>query len=353
MAVSFCGLLALGLAQTARAEVVLVQSGQSAGQGWVFAHEGACWTATAGHVVLDDAGVLVFGRDGQQATGTEVRRHESLDLAYIRLAGTLATRCPHSSLGDRDSRPELRRLLQEGRVISLEKRVGGNLGEGGYGTDIIPVEVVAISEAESSFTIRPLRADEDAIVQSDSGSPIRMRGTGVLEAGRPLGLVIADLSSVEAGYVQVIRMDVVREGAEGLLSTAKAAKPGARSADFTISEFYGRSVSSDCGPANILSDKMPCGWRVKREGDYPAIVLALDRPAILSGVEMTFAENAGTGLVIVTDLSQNSVRNERPCRAAANSTRINCSLGDWQTDQVKLLFVGELIELISVRMLEK
>ena len=337
----------------ANAEAVLVQSGQTQGQGWVFSQEKTCWVATAGHVVSDNAGVLIAGREGQQAEGVEIRRHPDLDLAFVRIVGTLATHCPTSSLGDRDSRPELRKLLQEGRTISLEKRVGGASGDGAFGTDIVPVEVVAISESASTFTIRPLRVSEDAIVQSDSGSPIGMRGTGVLEAGLPLGLVIADQSSVESGYVDVIRMDVVRASAQSLLVPRSAATPNEEMVTFSISEFSGDTPSSECGPSNLIKPDRGCGWRAVKGETYPALIVDLGEAKTIDGVSLEFAANSAPSMVILTDVSDNAVGTDRPCRVSAASTIVSCSLGSWKLSRLKIVLVGSVTELNSLSIVEK
>lgn len=349
----YCFIVAVFLCgAVANAEVVLIQSGQSQGQGWVFTQDKSCWVATAGHVVSADAGVLIVGRDGQQAEGVDVRQHPDLDLAFVRIVGTLATRCPNSSLGDRDSRPALKKLLQEGKTISLEKRVGGASGDGAFGTDILPVEVVAISESASTFTIRPLRVNEDAIVQSDSGSPIRMRGTGVLEAGLPLGLVIADQSSVESGYVDVIRMDVVRASVQTLLAAPTTVTPKNHTISFNIAEFSGQTVTSECGPTNAIKHDAPCGWRVTKGETYPTLILDLDVATTIDGVKLGFVSNASPSMVVLTDVSENSVGTDRACRISDGALAVSCALGSWRVKRLKVVLVGGPVELRSISLIE-
>ena len=46
-----------------------MRSGSSTGQGWAFTHDGACWLATAGHVIHEGAGILITGANGVQGQG--------------------------------------------------------------------------------------------------------------------------------------------------------------------------------------------------------------------------------------------------------------------------------------------
>lgn len=342
---------ALLICASARAEPVSVRSGSSTGQGWAFTHDGACWLATAGHVIREGAGILVTGANGVQGQGMQSVRHESLDLAFAKIAGGLGRHCPRSGLGDRDTSAMLQRLLREGRTIVFERRLGSSEG-GGLGVGIVPVEVVGLSEDEATFTIRILKIEEDAIVQSDSGSPVRMRGEGVLEAGLPLGLVLADAGGVEAGYVTVLRMDAVRAAAEQIGKQAQ--KPDKQSAKggrkFDILAFSGETPATECAPGNLKIDNAPCGWRVRKTGTFPSLEVGFSKPRALSAVRVAFAPGSSArGLSIATRASTKSgFGPERYCSVPDGAISGVCTLGQRTAGRVRLVFDAEETEITSV-----
>lgn len=343
--------VALLMCASARAEPVSVRSGSSTGQGWAFTQNGACWLATAGHVIHKGAGILITGANGVQGQGGQIIQHESLDLAFAQINGSLGHNCPRSTLGDRDTSALLQRLLREGRTIVFERRLGSSEG-GGLGVGIVPVEVVGLSEDEATFTIRILKVEEDAIVQSDSGSPVRMRGDGVLEAGLPLGLVLADAGGVEVGYVTVLRMDAVRAAAGQLGQQPR--KPDMQSAKasqkFDILAFSGETPATECAPGNLKIDQVPCGWRVRKSGTFPTLEVGFSEPRALSVVRVVFAPGfSARGVSVATRASTKSgFGPERYCSVPEGAVSGVCTLGQRTAGRVRLVFDAEETEITSV-----
>ena len=333
------------------AEPVSVRSGTSTGQGWAFTYDGTCWLATAGHVIHDGAGILITGANGVQGQGGRGIRHESLDLAFAEITGSLGHNCPRSGLGDRDTSALLQRLLREGRTIVFERRLGSSEG-GGLGVGIVPVEVVGLSEDEATFTIRILKVEEDAIVQSDSGSPVRMRGDGVLEAGLPLGLVLADAGGVEAGYVTVLRMDAVRAAAGQIGPQARnpAMQSAKGSREFDILEFSGETPATECAPGNLMIDNAPCGWRVRKSGTFPTLEVGFSKPRAISAVRVVFAHGSSArGLSVATMTSKKGrFGPERYCSISNGVTSGVCTLGQRTAGRVIIVFDAEETEIMSV-----
>lgn len=351
---SYIWLLFLVLtSQSALAEPVLIRSGVSEGQGWVFKDKGKCWVATAGHVIGKNSTALIVGPNGKQGQSSTIEKHPTADLAIMSIVGSLESACPFSSKGDRDTSYVLKRLLSEGKSISFERRIGLDDG-GAFGLDIIPVEVIALSESDSLFTIRTLHS-EDYVIQSDSGSPVRMSGDGVGEAGLPLGLVIADESAVEDGFITVLRMDLIRDFFEEV-SSKKSIKRiskerNSRTYGFSITGFYGLNNDSACGPMNILDSNSECGWRVKRDGfgDRPGIVLRFPKTRKVTAVTIDFGVPSDLTLFSVKTKTENGGwSNDRPC-FVRNEGPVSCSLGSRTIDEMEIVFEGRAIEVKSIK----
>lgn len=344
--------------QISLAEPALVRAGVSEGQGWVFQDAGRCWVATPSHVLGDSSNAIIIGPDGKQGQSTLIYRHPTQDLAILNVQGSLAKSCPYSSKGDRDTSHVLKRLQSQGKTINFERRVGVDDG-GAFGLDIIPVEVIAISDADKIFTIRTLR-DDDAVIQSDSGSPVRMRGSGVGEAGLPLGLVIADEGAIEDGYISVLRMDVVRDFYDATITnittsnpfTLKKSQPiGSSDISFTIEGFTGETLDPSCGPLNLVKKSSDCGWRVSRKGygDRPSLTLGLAGVQSLSAVEFAFGDITNLTLFsLQTRVGDTKWSIARPCRIG-DSQNVSCSLGERKADQIKIVFEGRKFEVNMVK----
>ncbi len=349
-----CFLLCLFTFQKSIAEPALIRAGVSEGQGWVFEDDGKCWVATASHVIGDSKNAIIIGPDGKQGQSTAIYKHPTQDLAIINVQGTLANSCPYSSKGDRDTSHVLKRVQAQSKTINFERRVGIDDG-GAFGLDIIPVEVIAISDSDRVFTIRTLRSD-DSVIQSDSGSPVRMRGSGVGEAGLPLGLVIADDSAIEDGYISVLRMDVVRDYYETLKTTSsysnKVKFTNPASIKFTIEGFTGETQDSECGPLNLIKNNTKCGWKVTRTGyaERPSLTLGLSDSQSLSAIEFVFGDITNITLFSVqTRISNAKWSVARPCNVL-NQTKVQCSLGARKADQLKIVFEGRQFEINSVKL---
>jgi len=345
-------LLCLFVFQKSFAEPALIRAGVNEGQGWVFQDDGKCWVATAGHVIGDSKNAIIIGPDGKQGQSNTIHKHPTYDLAILSLQGTLANNCPSSSKGDRDTSHVLKRVQAQGKTINFERRIGIDDG-GAFGLDIIPVEVIAISDSDEIFTIRTLRSD-DSVIQSDSGSPVRMRGSGIGEAGLPLGLVIADDGAIEDGYISVLRMDVVRDYYETLkakkLYSAEKRIINSGSIKFTIEGFSGDTLDSACGPLNLVGSKNNCGWKVTRKGygERPSLTLGLSGIQHLSGIEFSFADITSLSLFSVqTRIGESAWSVARPC-SLRGQMNVSCSLGARKADKIKIVFEGRQFEILSL-----
>lgn len=329
-----------GQIQPTRAETVYVQSGLNEGQGWVYGHLGSCWLATVKHVVQPEAGVVVSGSQDRRGAGNAIHIHADLDLAIVELVGALGGQCPASSRGDRNAAPFIQRLIQEGRTVGYERRAAGQA----TGLDNVPVEIIALSDAAPLFTIRTLRPQQDAVVQSDSGSPVRARGGGIGEAGLPLGLVVADTGAIETGFISVLRMDAVRAFHDQIAARSGDQLP--HSKPFEIASFFGDTPNSNCSPSNLLSTGSPCGWQVRRSIGEPRAQISLNllETREVTGIQATFAEGAeAEGVAIRTRL------NERPWGAPrycpTGGITVNCNIVGTMADEVEITFEGMTIEI--------
>jgi len=345
-------LLCLFIFQKSFAEPVLIRAGVSEGQGWVFQDNGKCWVATAGHVIGDSKNAIIVGPDGKQGQSNAIHKHPTHDLAILSLRGTLANNCPYSPKGDRDTSHVLKRVQAQGKTINFERRIGIDDG-GAFGLDIIPVEVIAISDSDKIFTIRTFRSD-DSVIQSDSGSPVRMRGSGIGEAGLPLGLVIADDGAIEDGYISVLRMDVVRDYYETLnakkLHSAQKRNINSGGIKFTIEGFTGETLDSSCGPLNLVEIAKVCGWKVSRKGygERPSLTVGLSGIQSLSGIEFNFSDITNLSLFSVqTRISGDAWSVARPC-SLRGQMNVPCSLGARKADQIKIVFEGRQFEILSL-----
>lgn len=335
--------------EPAISEPVFVRSGVSEGQGWAFQDAAGCWLATPKHVLKEGSGILMSGPDGLQGLGGHVSYHPDpeIDLAIVEIIGDLAKQCPPSSLGDRDTRPVLKRVLAEGRTISLERRIGDIEG-GDYGTEIRAVEVLAITDTDPVFSIRALN-ENDAIFQGDSGSTVRLRGQGVGQAGLPLGLLI----NAYEGYGTAIRMDVIRNFHEGNSSASALSQSSGANVSASVDRFTGRMDSSECNPVNVLLPAAPCGWRVSRESAYdrPELVLKLSRLTAIKNVVVKY-DNVpdGTYTSFATSKDGQNWTGDRPCTSAANI--VSCSMGEREATFLRIKLEANPAEVLSVQILE-
>lgn len=344
-------IVAASVAASASSETVLVRSGQSEGQGWAFRTGETCWVASPKHVISADS-LMVSGKDGLEAQGHSIRRHPDLDLALAKLTGAFAEACPvHAApLGDRDTAPVLQRLINEGRVISLERRTG-TAGDGnGFGLEILSVQVDALRGAEPLFSARLARPD-DEIYRSDSGSPIRLRGTGIGEAGLPLGLLQATETFNGVQYLTVLRMDAVRDFFEADAPQTAQIAPQNEAAALTVEAFTGKTPDTSCGPLNAVDANAPCGWRAEREagGERIGLILNMDNAQSISLVEMRFGEASTLdGFSVATAVNGGDFGIDRYCAVALSEAAAACSLGVRKADRLKIVVEGDRAEILGV-----
>ncbi|MEA2666795.1 MAG: hypothetical protein QOI11_3739 [Candidatus Eremiobacteraeota bacterium] len=350
-------LLASALASAAHAETVYLRSGQREGQGWIFAHATGCWVATAGHVVPEDrAGVIVIGAGGARGQGERIVRDPAHDLALIRIAGTLASACPASPLGDRDVRPMLDRVRHEGAPVAFERRAAQpGTTNVSYGVEDVPLQLLGISETAPTFTLRPERARGDEVYATDSGGPIRFRGSGIGEAGLPLGIVI-QTERERSGAVDVValRMDAVRAFFES--AAAGTAREPERAAPFGIARFEGETRDTACGPLNLLAAAQPCGWRASRSAQPIELVLDLGPAAqTIGGAALRFAAGAvPKGVVVATSFELGGGTQwlgERYCALRPAAREVTCALGLRTVRGIRIVMDGRTVELLEVRVL--
>ncbi len=351
-------LLTIAAFSTACAETVYVRSGQREGQGWVFVHATGCWVATAGHVVPEDrAGVIVIGAGGARGQGDRIVRDPQHDLALIHLAGTLARACPPSPLSDRDVQPLLDRVRHEGAPVAFERR---NAQPGttnvSYGVEDLPMQLLGVSETAPTFTLRAERARGDDVYATDSGGPIRYRGTGLGEAGLPLGIVI-QTESQKSGAVAVValRMDAVRSFFES--ATTGAPSEPERTAPFAIASFDGDTRDTACGPLNLLATAPACGWRAQRSSPSHPIEIVLDigeTQQTIGGVVLRFALGAAPkGVVVSTSFEPDHAEwaGERYCAIPMNVREVTCSLGLRAVRAIRIVMDGRSVDVLAIHVL--
>lgn len=282
------------------------------------------------------AGVIAIGPGGRQGYSTNTFIHPSQDLAIVKLGGELATNCPGSPRGDVDSRPTLRRAYGQAQEINFERRNAGS--DGSYsGIEIVPVQIVAVPETGTAFTVRATKPDEDAVVQSDSGSPVRMRGIGGGDSGYPLGLIISVLDTDSVQYVDVLRMDQVRAFHEAIVASEPTSQT--TTADYQIAGFAGDTPDSSCSPNNLITRGSGCGWRVQRGADrqFPSITLRLPRQSEIAGVQVVMSGTNGmAGASVAVQRSDGSWSSDRYCPGTAE--QFVCRITPIHSQQIRISF---------------
>lgn len=340
---------ALLMSANAFAETVFVRSGQNEGQGWAFWQDGICWLVTPKHVATEEA-LMVSGTGGVEAQGHSVRRHDDLDIAVAELTGSFAKSCPSyaTPLGDSDTAPTLRRLISEGRTISLEKRTG-TLEGGAFGLEILAVQIDALSGTEPIFMSRTIQP-KDQIIRTDSGSPIRLRGSGLGEAGLPLGLLITVEETEERQFLTVLRMDAVRDFFNRAAGRQNATSDEV-SLPFEIDGFSGQTPDTECAPLNLLTPGTDCGWKVERGNgqDRISIQLSLKNQLSVSLIEVEFGMvSMVDGISIKTALGENTFTRDRYCRKTEAAV-LKCEIAARTADRISIVIDGRSAEIIAVQ----
>jgi hypothetical protein len=336
----------------ASAETVFVKSGRNEGQGWMFLHATGCWVATASHVVIDGAGTLVVGPNGAQAQADRIVRHSSVDVAVLHVAGTSAHGCTSSTLGDRDEGALLDRLRHQDGSMEFERRSGepGRTVGVSYGVESIPMQILGISDRDPTFTMRPIQAVKDRIGRSDSGGPIRFRGSGLGEAGLPLGLII----SVDNGITTAVRMDAIRGFVDAFASSG-APNSSEVPAAYSIAAFTGGTPDTACGPLNVMNRAAPCGWNARRDGSRRiALTLDLGTDArTISAVIIRFDAGATPNGFEIATSSDVAADGDwiglRYCPVRPASHEVTCTLGQRTARGVRIIFDGARAHIREVR----
>lgn len=345
----------LSFAFPACAETVQIISGHSEGQGWAFLRRSGCYVATAGHVIPKSDAGQVFRLNGQSAEIEKVFRHPELDLAVARLRGSLAENCPASGLGDQNSLPLLRKISNEGRVVKFERLTGrADTGDGAFGLDTIAIEVLSMTgnAPQFFFQVVGFKLDSNSgVIQSDSGSPIRMRGQGFGEAGLPLGLVTAQDFTDPSENAFAIRMDAVRSFVEQLnldnIKQTEKPKHG-----FTIVSTTGLNADPECGALNLEKTDAACGWRAKRGAGVEriSITVRLEKQTKVSSASIGFENGDAFSIAAVSArMDGGDWYYPRPCPNTAASGTWTCSVADWLADEVRVEFEAKSIEIKSIQ----
>lgn len=344
--------VALLVALPASADPVHILAGQNEGQGWAFTGPDGCWAVTARHVVASGTtGVIVSGANGRAAQATKVifPTDTQLDVALLLLAGDLATHCPAAGLGDADETSVLSEILKQGGQLLLVKRLALATDGKGGGEEMLPLEIVGLDGAKPQITVRPPRND-DTIVETDSGSPVIYQGTGLLEKGIPIGIIVGT-----GKYSTVVRMDAVRKVWE-------AHKPSPattlHSMKFKLSSFTGDMDDGNCGPLNLFATGPKCGWKVHKGADNKPISLSVAFPSgsePISAVTLDFAISSKvSGIAVATsndDSPDHDWIGEHYCPIEPSAHLVTCSLGDRTAKEVRVIFDGPSLELLSFQTL--
>lgn len=353
-------LILLAFSLPARAEVILIKSGLETGQGWFFKDGSDCWFVTARHVVSDPNGTLFSGPDGIQGQGTAIVFHpdETVDIAIGKIIGSLEEICPTygSPLGDRNTAPTLKRLINEGRTISMERRHGFNDQGGGYLFEVLGVQVDAMSESEPLFSLSFSKRGT-LTSQSDSGSPVRLRGSGVGEAGLPLGIVSTVETFGDQTFLNAVRMDIIREFYEAQTAapeslTLTTSKSPTEETRFSISGFTGNTPDTACGPLNLISPETSCGWKVERNSDGARVSLVIEMDALTDfvGQEFEFTRNSNlSGLSVASSVNGQTYSVDRYCRMSNDAINLTCNVAPRKAKFVRVTFEGEGFELVTIR----
>lgn len=340
-------LMGLGLpCSTALAEPVHIQTGQSHGQGWVFAAHDACWVATAKHVVTGMGDVIITGPDSRQAQARASFLHPELDLAILEIEGALAQPCPASEFGDAGVQSALNDAFYEASDLSLLRREF--LGQAS-GLTPIPVEIVGLLDGTPFVSVSPKQIERDSVLASDSGSAIVLQGAGLRSGRRPVAITSTiEFDSSGLAIVMAVRMDEVR-GFYEQIRAQTALRPSALA--MTLLGFEALTPDLACGPLNSLEPHTECGWIAEKRGLEP-IELSVRTTTIenASLVQLSFAsERSPRGVSISTRPSPDaSWSAEVYCSNLSQASMIECGISQRDLTDLRLRFEGEAVELLSV-----
>lgn len=326
-----------------RAETVRMVAGGATGGGWTYAYDGECYVVTARHVVAREDGSIALplmvdaaGIEGQgvePALPPDTLRvgGELMDAARFRVVGALRTHC-RDDLGYQNLDATLARLRDTGQPLYVSKVLPRGSEE------IVPAAIIALNRDNDRFTLRP-SSGADTVVQSDSGSPVRMRSDAAVEQGLPLGLVT---DSLDDGTALVLRMDAIRRWATTAARSA-AATTGLE-IPLRIAAWSGVTLDPNCGPANLLDPKAACGWRARPlPNTGGAVDLDLDvgdGAVMVAEIHLTLEPGAHLSGVEVLVPDGQAWQSARYCRVTPGALAQVCAFLPRAAKTVRLRFAG-------------
>ncbi|MBV9749962.1 MAG: hypothetical protein JO157_14225 [Acetobacteraceae bacterium] len=332
-------LIALGV----RAETVRVMAGDSVtGEGWTYADGGECYVVTARHVVVQGGRAtlpLLVNAAGIEGQGVEPALPpdtlrvggEPMDAARFRVIGALSTHCG-DDLGYENLSATLARVKDTGQALYISKVLPHGSEE------IVPAAVIALNKDGDRFTLRPA-SGADAIVQSDSGSPVRLRGEAAVEQGLPLGLVTDSLGD---GTALVLRMDAIRRWVTASRAESVGAAGGA-GLPLSVVAWSGETPDPACGPANLLDAAAACGWRAHAARSAATVDLDLavgSGSAPVSEVRLTLEPGARLSGMEVLVPDEQGWQSVRYCPAAPGAAVQSCAFLPRIAKAVRLRLAG-------------
>ena len=335
----------------ASADVVFVGAGNSEqGQGWRFPDAGACWVATALHVVANDLQVKVTSSDGMQVDAQVVaRRAIPRDLALLSIPGP----CPQASLGDRDEGSLLSSLVKDNHAsIRLEHIDVLPAGRGNDASSIIstPVIVIGLDNLTPVFTIRPQVPHTDQFYASYSGGAVILHSDEVGASALPIGLVLEAKSYI----ARVVRMDEIPP----MLAEAEAKIADGKSImglGETSIRFWGRSIEPSCMPEAVIAAKPSCAWQLIPD-EHKRMLVELDfgeQARSISEIDVLFTSGNARAIDVRTSDQRFPSEDEwgpaRYCAFRAGTHFVNCTLAPRLARAVRISFVASRAGISEMR----
>lgn len=342
------------LAQPCAAETVRVQvSPDRSGEGWLFSSHDTCQVVTAGHVVAGSPRPLLIAKSGEQAAGRVIATPPAqpkiggaaMDAVALELTGRLASGCS-DDLGFESLSPLLQRLLRSGSNLYIEK-----VGPHGS-SEVVELLLTAVNKDGARLTVRLAHPQADAIVESDSGSPVLLRSADALNSGLPIGLVTNDLGD---GEVSVLRMDTIRAWITSVRA-APAANPV--EAGYRILGWSANTPDPGCGPSNLLDPAAACGWRATPPIGKTRVSLdiePLDHSLTFASVAVDLGPgSSATGVAVeAQDPAMNGADSwfALPyCPAQSNQLAVRCGFAPTKGPVFRVIVSGLAGEIRAIRL---
>jgi len=353
-------LLSVGVLQSpAAAAPVFIESGTEFGQGWIFRNGAQCWVATAKHVLPSDQGTIAT-EAGDFGQISNVRRHETLDIAIAVIEGQAAAKCPADTLGYRDSRPALSNASLRGRDLVQQKIFHCSADDraaqtcGGISNTPVRIDTYGGNDVKFGF----YSTGPQAMAGGDSGSVIRETQSGGVSAGQPVGMVLqANPTSSYAIVFSEVRAFIETLNAKGA-EPRKSSTKATASTSLRFVEFGGALGSPDCGPLNALRPA-PCPFNASPLTGQKTVdvILSTAFPQDISGFSFQFGASPPAGVeIMVSDADFSGIgttpwTSVRYCRSGGQN-RLRCPVNIAQPRYILLRFAGTL-SLVAVSLEEK